>query len=367
MYEYSHGGNAAFEPGNAYIDLSANINPLGLPEGITSAVSEALAAATSYPDSFSRQLRLSIAGFEGVDPEWIFCGNGASDIIFRLPRAINARKVMVTAPAFSDYERAAASFGSLLARHYLQRDEGFQITDDILESIAEQRPDLLFICNPNNPTGQLTDKRLLARIIEICEQQQCYLAIDECFLDLTEQAEQLSCKDLLAQSPRLLLVKAFTKAFAMPGIRLGYAISANAGLLQGLYQHGPDWPVSNLAQAAGLAALESPDQYLQDSRGYIAKTRLMLEGRLAELGYRVYKASANYVFLHSPFAFDLQAELDSCGIRIRSCANYHGLGEGYYRIAVSTPANNDRLLAALARIHEQKAAPELLQTVSRLP
>ena len=354
MYEYSHGGNAAFETGKGrLIDLSANINPLGIPANVRDAIIREIPNSAHYPDSFSGRLREKIGEFEKISADWIFCGNGASDIIFRLPRAVGAKKIMVTAPTFSDYERSARSYGAEVIYHRLSADNGFALDSSFAQAVADENPDLVFICNPNNPTGKLTEVGLIQEILCVCKETGGWVVVDECFLDFAQQTGEHTSKVFLEGHPNLVVLKAFTKMFALPGIRLGYALSANRQLIQNFYFHGADWPVSNLAQAAGIAALEDADDYIKQTVEYVSAERARIEKELTQLGFKVFEASANYVFFQSPYPFDLREKLDERGIRIRPCGNYRGLDSSYYRIAVSTNENNTRALAAAKEIISQ--------------
>ena len=351
IYEYSHGGNAVFEKGkSSVIDFSANINPLGIPQSVKDAIVKEIAYSDRYPDNFSTELRQRIGLFENVKPDWIFCGNGASDIIFRLPRAVHAKRVMVTAPTFSDYERSARSFGAEVIYHRLFSDNSFTVDSSIVEEVQRQKPDLVYICNPNNPSGQLTEANVIKDLLDCCKQAGTWLAVDECFLDFTEQADRYTSKVFLEDYLNLVILKAFTKMFAIPGLRLGYALCANEKLIEGFYFHGADWPVSNLAQAAGIAALEDADRFIAQTVEYTSGERARIEHGLTELGFKVFKASANYVFFQNKLPFDLHRELDKFGIRIRSCGNYPGLDESYCRIGVSDRESNDRLLDVIGEI-----------------
>jgi len=353
MYEYSHGGNAVFEDGKeSVIDLSANINPLGMPEGVKSAIIREVANCEFYPDNFSVKLREKIAEFEKIKARWIFCGNGASDIIFRLPRAAGAKKVMITAPTFSDYERSARSFRSEVIRHTLSERDGFILGGDFIEAVHSERPGLVFVCNPNNPTGKLTEAGLIERLLGCCKQIGAIVAVDECFLEFAQQPSEYTSKVFLERYSNLVILKAFTKLFGLPGIRLGYAMCADKTLVDNLYYNGSDWPVSNLAGAAGMAALDDAESFIRLTVSYITEQRTAMESNLARLGYRVFQSEANYVFLQNPYPFELHKELDKMGIRIRSCGNYHGLDGSYYRIAVSQESNNAKLLCAIEHISE---------------
>jgi len=351
VYEYSHGGNAVFERGGeGVIDLSASINPLGMPAGVTEAIIRAIPGCTGYPDSFSAVLREKIAEFESVEPDSIFCGGGASDVIFRLPGAARAQRVMVTAPTFSDYERAAVASGCEIVRFALSPENGFRPDRCFVETVARARPDLVFVCNPNNPTGVLTDARLIGELLDCCRKAGAVVVVDECFLDFAERAGEYTSKVFLGQYPNLVILKAFTKLFALPGIRLGYAISPDKALIDSLYSRGADWSVSCLAQAAGVAALADAVSFVEQTRAFVSGARADVESGLARLGYEVFQSAVNYVFLRNPYPFDLRDELDRRGIRIRSCGDFHGLDGSYCRIAVSTKENNAKLLAAVSEI-----------------
>jgi Histidinol-phosphate/aromatic aminotransferase and cobyric acid decarboxylase len=205
MYEYIHGGNAAFECGKEnVIDLSANINPLGVPERVKTAIIEEIPNCERYPDSFSKELRKKIAEFENVNPDYVFCGNGASDIIFRLPRAVNAEKIMITAPTFSDYERSAQSFGSEVSRYVLSDD--FNLDGGFIEAVRHAKPKLVFVCNPNNPTGKLTEPKLIEDLLICCKQIGAWVAVDECFLDFTEKADEYTSKAFLERYSNLVIL-----------------------------------------------------------------------------------------------------------------------------------------------------------------
>jgi len=354
MYKYSHGGNAVFEQGNEnIIDLSANINPLGIPASVAAAIIREISNISRYPDNFSTLLRAKTAAFEGVNPDWVFFGNGASDIIFRLPRAAGASKVMVPAPTFADYERSAISYGAEVCRHILSKTGGFLLDNGFIKAVQAEKPKMVYLCNPNNPTGKITETALIKDLLDSCREIDAWVVIDECFMDFVQHTNRYTSKPLLNGYPNLVILKAFTKMFALPGIRLGYALCSNKALIDSLYFHGADWAVSNLAQAAGIAALDDADAFTKQTVEYVAKERGIMERELTRQGYTVFESSTNYVFFQSPHTFDLREALNNKGIRIRSCGNYHGLDDTYYRVAVSAQANNEKLLATLNQIFKE--------------
>ncbi|MDR2438799.1 MAG: aminotransferase class I/II-fold pyridoxal phosphate-dependent enzyme [Planctomycetaceae bacterium] len=355
MYEYRHGGNVHFELGRAnFLDLSANINPLGFPEGIEEAIRNEIIFCCNYPDNSSVRLRKCIADFERVKPEWIFCGNGSSDIIFRLPPCLKPRKALIEIPAFSDYERSLKSYGTKIYYHQLNENQNFECDESIVTTTEREQVDLIFLCNPNNPTGILTKRKIIENLLRSCRNSKTTVAVDECFMDFTEQADDVTVKPLLAEFDNLVILKAFTKIFALPGIRLGYVICNNKELINKLYFHGPDWAVSNLAHAAGIAALKDAETYLKKTVLLVKQERQFVKHELENLRYKIFDSQANYLFLKNPYDFDLKEELDKHRIRIRSYKNTIGLEAGFYRLALSQHQHNVRLIETVQKIVSEK-------------
>ena len=350
MTELIHGGDIeGYQEtyGREPLDFSANINPFGLPRGVCRAVQEALEAADRYPDPLCRRLCQGIGEKEKLPSKAVLCGNGAADLIYRLAYALRPQKALVTAPTFAEYELALKEAGCRVERHFLLEKEEFRLTAAFLEKL---RPplDLAVLCNPNNPTGQPVEPGLLRQIAQRCREQKIRLLLDECFLDFLEEKETLSLVSSLEEFPNVLILKAFTKSYAMAGIRLGYLLSRDEPLLAALRRAGQPWAVSSLAQAAGLAALKE-QSYLEKSRQIIAAERERLRKALEDLGFLVLGSRANYLFFWGG-PQDLGALLRQEGILLRSCDNYPGLRPGYYRAAVRRPEENLQLVAALTRV-----------------
>lgn len=359
-YEYRHGGNAHLEPGGErFLDFSASVNPFGPPKTVQTAIAGAMCFIDRYPDTRSAELRESIAEFEHVPAEWIFCGAGSSDILFRLPRAVDARSALLLRPSFSDYERALTAACVDISFYRLEEQNGF-VCDERLLGVLESRPvDLLVLCNPNNPTGTLTERRLIEQILRPCRETKTTVLVDECFMDLTEEADAATTKSLLSEFGNLVLLKAFTKTFALPGLRLGYALCSDMRRIDGLYSSGPDWPVSNLAQAAGIAALQDAKRYLKESVEMIGEERRFVKGSLEKLGYQVFDGKAGFLLAKNPYNFDMRKALDGEFIRIRSFGAEDGLGPNYFRVGISTRENNVRLIDSVQKIMRQKTTREM--------
>ena len=223
MTPYTHGGDvltARARFGGDVLDCSANLNPLGMPPAVQAAAAAAAADSARYPDPLCRALRAAIAAHDGVAPEQVLCGGGAAELIFRLAYALRPRRALITAPAFSEYEEALTAAGCAVTRHPLRRENRFDVDGGLLDVIAPG-VELVFLCTPNNPTGRLVDGALLRAAAEQCRAVGAVLAVDECFLPLSDGAGP-GLAPCLAEHPNLLLLRAFTKSYAMAGLRLGY-------------------------------------------------------------------------------------------------------------------------------------------------
>ena len=345
-----HGGDwAGFETeyGKAPLDLSANLSPLGMPEGVKAAAIAALETADRYPDPLCRELRASLAAFHGVDASCIVCGNGAADLIFRLCRTLRPKKAAVLCPGFAEYEQALRAEDCEITRLYLPEEEDFRLTASLAERLPGEA-ELLFLCNPNNPTGLLTGRETLLQILSRCRETGAILAVDECFLDFCRDGDEHSLVPFLKDFPELVILRAFTKTYAMAGLRLGYVLCGDAGLAARLQSCGQPWAVSHVAQAAGVAALKET-AYVDTLRALISAERPRVAAGLRKLGLRVIPGEANYLLFSSTDA-TLAEKLRGRGILIRDCSNYPGLRPGWYRTAIRTAAENDALLTALGEV-----------------
>jgi threonine-phosphate decarboxylase len=222
MDTYGHGGDT-FAYDSIRYDFSVNINPLGMPEAVKNAVGAHIEEYETYPDTKYRALRPAIAEMEQVDPGHIVCGNGAADLIYRLCLSRRPSRVLVCAPGFSEYERAALQSGALVSYHTLSRESSFTLTEEILSKI-HSGIDLVFLCSPNNPTGRVVSQGLIEQVAKRAADCGALLILDECFLDFTTAQ---SAKPLLSSYQNLVILKAFTKIFAMAGLRLGYLICSD--------------------------------------------------------------------------------------------------------------------------------------------
>lgn len=357
---YTHGGDIYSHP--VRMDYSANINPLGLPEGVKRELEQCLRenVCAIYPDSGCRALKKALAAYHQVPEEWISCGNGAADLIFALTAAIRPKRGLLPAPSFLEYSQALSQWGCEIDFFPLEEEDGFDIDtvrlcQTLHEAQKKGRPyDILFLCNPNNPTGRSVSREDMVKIGKKCKALGTWLAADECFCDFLDHPAEHSLIPDLKELGHVIVLKAFTKIYAMAGLRLGYSLCPDPELNRRLEQVRQPWSVSGLAQRAGIAALREKD-YLKETARLIGPERERMKGRLESFGFQVLSSQANYIFFRdrknkgesSPVLYD---HLLKEGVLIRSCANYPGLDPSFYRICVKTREANDQFLETMKEI-----------------
>ena len=334
----SHGGDIYSR--HVTFDFSANLNPLGMPEGVKKALTEGMDSFSHYPDVSCAALREAIAAREGCDAERIVCGNGAADMIWRIPPAFRPKRALIPAPTFSEYERALLTFGCEVVRYFTREEDSFALREDFSQSVAGC--DVVFVCRPNNPVGNLAARDLLWNLIETCAASGTLLVLDECFIEFTGE-KPLAAAGLPGD---VILLRAFTKIYAMAGLRLGYAMCSRHETAQRLRDFGPCWSVSVPAQIAGVAALRERG-FVEKTVSLIAGERAFLAEGLRGMGLKVFSSRANFLLFRCGLPLDRMLLRE--GIAIRYCGDYHGLSEQYFRIAVRTREENRILLNAIER------------------
>lgn len=348
----AHGGSSqslgiACEGGASdLIDFSVNVNPAGPSPRAVAAACKALSRIDAYPDRESRALVRALARAQGIPEDTIVCGAGASDIIWRLAAAVRPKRIVVCAPTFSEYAEAASYYGACVQEFPLSEADDFDVPASFARAI-EGPGDVAYLCNPNNPTGRLVDHCVIDAAACRCEQVGALLVVDECFLGFAPDARERSVAARAACSRHVAVLSAFTKLYGMAGLRLGYLISGNAQLIEGIRRAGQAWPVSSVAEAAGIAALEDVE-YVSRTRDVLAGERAWLSHELSLLGLSVVPSDANFLLVRTP-AKDIPERLYKQGVLVRTCDSFSVLSRFWCRVAVRTRKENARLVMAFSR------------------
>ena len=431
---YVHGGDVYRRAVD--LDYSVNINPLGMPPRACAAAKHGVDQSTAYPDWKVEKLRDAVVSFLNqkfavvvssaganadigvpsagmradatatgastgatvpvpgeietqearvVAPEWISFGNGAADLIYRLMQVLRPQQVVVAAPAFAEYSVAAERVGAQVVPVYLSEADDFSFTPAVEAAFIqaiERAPSgsAVFICNPNNPDGNVIRAEVLQRIAAVCEAHHSWLLVDECFLPFLRSEIHYSMVPSLRAFEHLVILRAFTKIYGMPGLRLGYMLTAAQALTDAVRATMTPWEINLPAQLAGVAALEETE-FVEKTRALIRAERAFLVQTLPTLPYveKVYVpvSDANFILFRTALTqpdcpdgrvrnSELKSESDPCvsgnrtvfashsvdlksllldrGVLIRACGNYEGLDARYYRICVRTHEENLELI-----------------------
>lgn len=362
-----HGGNIykIFREKNIdkILDYSSNINPYGLPENLKKEIFEKVFVLERYPDPDYIELREKIAEKNNLNIENIIVGNGATEIIFLFMKILSPKKVLIVSPTFGEYERAIKAStlanDSLEINYFeLKETENFVLNVKNLETELENNYDLLILCNPNNPTGQFLKLKKLEEILKICEQKNTKLFIDEAFVEFVEDWENESIINSKENKENLFVIRAFTKFFAIPGLRLGYGICFNNNLLKKMLEKKEPWSVNNIADLAGKTVLDD-ENYIQKTKEWIKNQKKYMYENLNKIeGLRAYKTEVNFILLKIEDNLlgkgldvkNLRKEMLEKGILIRDASNFIYLDKHYFRLAIKDKLNNEKVIETLTSI-----------------
>ena len=350
-----HGGD--IYKNRVKLDFSINVNPFGMPDTVKQALYDAVLMCGRYPDMESEALKTAVADMLAVPEENLLFGNGASELFMAVIHGIRPKKTVIPVPSFYGYEYAASAVDGEVIYYEMRREDAFCLTKDFYSVLTED-VELLFLANPNNPTGHLMGRDEIIKVLEYCQDRGIYVVLDECFIEFSGREASV-----ISESRRfdnLILVRAFTKIFSIPGVRLGYLVCSDGALRRKIERQLPEWNISVFAQEAGCACAEQTD-FVFRTESYIREEREYLAERLKEKGYTVFPSEANFILIcceetlcgepdeaspQKPHG-KLYDKLLTKGILIRDCGNFRGLCSGYYRIAVKSREENEILLKEL--------------------
>jgi threonine-phosphate decarboxylase len=348
----AHGGNVhAFARSRGVavrrvLDFSASINPLGWPPGAGAAYRRALSRVVHYPEPYAETLTAALAGYHGLDPAAVLIGSGSTQLIYLLARALAARRVLLVAPLFSEHAAAFRLSGARV-EHFFLRPPAFALSLERLSTYLTKGYDVLVLANPNSPTGALVPRAQVEELARVCRRTHAKLIVDETFVDW---AEEESVKHFAVRQPHVVVLRSLTKFFALPGLRVGYLI-ARPRLVGRLRARLEPWSVNTVAQEVALACVQDR-RFVRRSRAFLTQERAWLSARLATLkGLRPFPSRANFLLMRvtgsALSGFALVSTLARENLLVRACADFPGLGERFFRVAVRTRRENRRLLKAL--------------------
>lgn len=354
-----HGGNISLAsqvyglPEDEIIDFSANINPIGPPPNTYETIIKNLALITRYPDPSNKALKEQLSLHLEVPPENILVGNGASEIIYLITNAIRPNKVMVMAPTFSEYALAAKASGAKVLEYHLPRGQDYSYPPGVASALYSNNIDVLFLCNPNNPVGNLIPPQYLEATLQTAAKLGVTVILDESFLDFTGRKSILTMAKEAVAKQGLIVLYSLTKFYALPGLRLGCAVSAQ-DTIKYLEDHRDPWSVNALAQVAGVQALQDRE-FIHQTLNWLNTEKSFLFHELSGItGLRPLKPEVNYICVEiSDPRFNshiLTHALGKKGLLVRNCANYANMEQAFVRIAVKNRTQNELLIKRLQEL-----------------
>ena len=332
---------------NDIIDFSSNVNPHIISD-LGKYVLEGLEKSRSYPDINYTNLRNNISDYIKVDSELIIPGNGATEIIYLLMKSIK-RRLAILNPTFSEYGRGAKLNNLEIIDFHLKEENNFSIDLDEIQKNMDKF-DSLFVCNPNNPNGKVKD---LNELLDLMIENDKLLIVDETFMEFVGEEEKYSLINKIEQTPNLFILKAVTKFFGMPGLRLGYGVTSNKQIIKNIYEYKEPWTINSFAENLSNYLFKDKE-YINGSKDYYINERKFMLEKLRKISrLKVYDTDTNFVLikLDDDEANSLKLELfEKYNILIRDASNFIGLDKSYIRVAIKSHNDNKVLIESLRKI-----------------
>ena len=351
MTKHVHGGNI-YTYKNC-LDFSANCNPLGTPESVKQAVRDSLEYMKDYPQVGYAPLKKAIAEYEGVASESVICGNGAAELVFSLCQAVKPKKALIPVPTFAEYEQALTSCGCEVEHVLLREEEGFSLQDSFINWLHRDL-DMVFLCNPNNPTSSAIMQEDLRKLIAFCADKDIFVMIDETYVEFAPDVEEITAIPLTREFTNLMVLRGVSKFYAAPGMRLGYGITGNMEFLSKMREKQTPWSLNSLGAFAGELMLRDHD-YIQETRDLILDERDRMEQELQNIPtFKVYPAYANFILLKIRRDGLTSADVfEACikkGLMIRDCSSFQCLDGEFVRFCIMMHDDNTKLLNVLKQL-----------------
>lgn len=351
----THGGNIWKVSGETgipvkdIIDFSSSINPLGMSKKAVSVLKEIYNLFPAYPEQDAFTVREELSRFHSIPAENILAGNGSTEFIYLIPQVFKPKRALLVEPAFSEYKNSLLIYGCNVDEFRVSKENDFILDIPKLCMMLKGKYDILYICNPANPSGSLLSKYDILKIANECRIYGTLLIVDEAFIDFVEEE---SVKKEAAEFDNLIVLRSMTKFFAMAGLRFGYFISSEE-IVKRTASFQQPWSVNTAAGVCAVEGLKDKEYILDTKRWFESEHRFLFDGLGSIYGLRLYPSNANY------FLVEISAEgitskmicelLLKHGITVRDCSSF-GLGDGFLRIAVKNRTDNNLLLERLNEI-----------------
>lgn len=357
-------------PERKVLDFSVPVNPLGVSGKVKAEIRRHLKHLHRYPDPEALRTRKSIGRSLGIDPRMIICGNGIAELFDMIVVALSPRKVYLPVPTESGYEQAlrrASSKGIAceIACIPMREADGFLLDSEALidavregartrEALAKtcgtpSSCDMVIIGNPNIPTGRLTPRETIMRLIDALSGCDCYLIVDESCIDFTTGE---SVVHEVPVHPGLIVLRSLSLSHALAGLRIGYGVVPER-CMERMKQLRIPCTVNSLAQRAAVVALKDA-AYRRETHALMQREKAFIEKNLLKLGITYFRSDANFYLVKMEHAAEVSRSLRSRGILVADCSETKGLDGSYFMLAVKSHRENAVLMKELARAIMQR-------------
>ncbi|MEM3641966.1 MAG: histidinol-phosphate transaminase [Candidatus Bathyarchaeia archaeon] len=342
-------------PVEKVIDFSAPINPFGPPPKAIKAIRKFAGLVKFYPDQNPLDLKRSLIEYmKEINVDNVIVGNGSVELIYMFVELFaRGHEVIIPVPAFTEYERAALRVNAKPVLVKLSED--FSLNVGVIKKAVTDNTRVLIVCNPHSPSGKVFNRELVLDLIDFCHSRGVYILVDENYIDFIGSLQDYTVAPYVHKYGNLLVVRSFSKFFGMPGLRLGYGIGASE-LIQSLENFRLPWNVSCLALVAAQAALEDT-RFIEKTKRFMEKEMRKFASMLGKINaLKVFPSETNFLLvkiLDSRItAVELKEKLAEKGISIRSCEDFPGLDNTYFRVSVRKPRENLLLVETLKKIFQ---------------
>lgn len=339
-----HGGYHGINP--EMLDFSVNINPLGIPQRIKEKLIAGIDGLVSYPEITGKSTIKKLADDIEITPENIILGNGAIELIYLFARSHGPAKALIIQPTFNEYERALKLYGWEVEHFILDDKNNFTVNpSELLKGIESIKPQAIFLCNPNNPTGRVYSREFIKHLVKKSSKDNTWF-LDESFMDFSGEEDGLPL--IQDEDHPVFLLRSLTKFYALPGLRIGYGVGTES-IVKAMVAYKEPWTINTLGLIAAGSVYDEKD-YEKKTQDYIARERQRVYNELKKIdALRVFESGTDFHLcrLLKGTVTDLQKHLEGQGMNIRTCEDFIGLDGSYFRIAIKKEKNNSQLLACL--------------------
>jgi threonine-phosphate decarboxylase len=362
---YFHGGNVwEFSekydvPVDEIIDFSISTNPFGAPETALESIRKHLNLVKHYPDPDPEWLLEALAKSAGAEPNNVILGNGSTELIYLFNEVFleDGYEAVIPVPSFSEYKAAIERFGGNMTFIRCDSSKNFHLNVEELENTISKKTRVIFLCNPNSPTGVLYDKADILRIIRFAAERNVLVFLDEDYIDFVDDAKRYSMAEYVNEYNNLFVLRSLTKFFGLAGVRIGYGIGAPE-LVSAMNNVKMPWSINSLAMFATEAAINDTD-FIKKSRLLVSQSRTeMLELSKSIPWLKVYPSETNFLLveiIQGDFtSTQIKEVLAKKGLLIRDCKDFDGLNNRFFRVTVRKPEENKKLIEQIKSVGTKK-------------